>query len=350
MSNARDRWTPEMARDWYAAQPWLAGCNFIPSNAINQLEMWQEETFDLETIGRELGWAGGIGFNVVRVFLHDLLWEQDETGFVERIERFLEAASRYGIATMFVLFDGVWDPFPGLGPQRAPRPHVHNSGWVQSPGAEILSDAKRHDGLQGYVSGVVGAFRDDDRVLAWDLFNEPDSPNPAYGDREPPDKDRNAISLLGKAFGWMRKAGATQPLTAGVWQGQVSGEGMSEINRLMLAESDVISFHSYMDAERVAGRISELEEHGRPILLTEYMSRNSGSTFETVLPVVKQRKAAAFNWGFVSGKTQTIYPWDSWARKYEDEPEVWFHDVLRADGTPYRDAEVALIRRLTDGS
>jgi hypothetical protein len=102
-----------------------------------------------------------------------------------------------------------------------------------------------------------------------------------------------------------------------------------------------------MDAERVGERVSELQSHGRPILLTEYMSRNSGSTFETVLPVVRDQKVAAFNWGFVSGKTQTIYPWDSWVREYEGEPDEWFHDVLRADGRPYRDTEVAVIRRLT---
>lgn len=350
MSNPREQWTPKMAQDWYAAQPWLVGCNFIPSNAINQLEMWQADTFDIETIDRELGWAADIGFNAARVFLHDLLWEQDEKGFVERMERFLETASGRGLATMFVLFDGVWDPFPELGPQRAPRRHVHNSGWVQSPGAKILSDPSRHDELLGYVGGIVQAFRDNERVLAWDLFNEPDSPNPAYGDREPPDKAENAISLLAKAFDWAREAGATQPLTAGVWRGPVSGEGVPEINRLMLAQSDVISFHSYMDAERVAGRISDLEAHARPILLTEYMSRNSGSTFETILPVAKQHKVGAFNWGFVSGKTQTIYPWDSWVRKYENEPDIWFHDVLSADGTPYRGTEVALIRKLTDRS
>ncbi len=38
------RWSVEKANEWYAKQPWLVGCNFIPSTAVNQLEMWQEET------------------------------------------------------------------------------------------------------------------------------------------------------------------------------------------------------------------------------------------------------------------------------------------------------------------
>lgn len=348
MSAPRERWTVAETQAWYARQPWLAGCNFIPSNAVNQLEMWQAETFDIETTDRELGWASGIGFNAARVFLHDLLWKQDEQGFRSRVDKFLETASRRGISVMFVLFDGVWDPYPEAGRQRATRPRVHNSGWVQSPGAEILGDPGRHEELESYVTGVVGAFRDDDRVLAWDLFNEPDNPNPAYGDREVKDKAERATALLRKAYGWAREAGPAQPITAGVWYGRVQGEDVPEINRLMLSESDVISFHSYLDAERVANRIRELREFERPMLLTEYMSRGSGSTFEAILPLVKEQKVGAFNWGFVSGKTQTIYPWDSWVREYEDEPEEWFHDVLREDGAPYREEEVSLIRRLTE--
>ena len=133
--SARGQWTEKEARDWYGRQPWPVGCNYIPSTAINQLEMWQAETFDEAANDRELGWAAGLGFNTVRVYLHDLLWEQDVRGFMGRIDRFLAIAARHGIRPMFVLFDGVWDPFPKPGPQPSPRPHLHNSGWVQSPGA-----------------------------------------------------------------------------------------------------------------------------------------------------------------------------------------------------------------------
>ncbi len=133
-------WPLERAAAWSREHPWLVGCNYIPSTAINQLEMWQADTFDPATIDRELGWAEGLGFNSVRVFLHDLLWEQDAPGFLGRMDRFLEIADRHRIGVVFVVFDAVWDPIPQLGEQRAPKPGLHNSGWVQSPGKRILSD------------------------------------------------------------------------------------------------------------------------------------------------------------------------------------------------------------------
>jgi hypothetical protein len=310
--------------------------------------MWQTETFDLPTIDRELGWAADLGFNAARVFLHDLLWDRDSAGLTYRVDRFLAVAYRHGISVLFVLFDGVWDPFPALGPQRSPRPHVHNSGWVQSPGAEVLSDQARHDDMEGYVRGIIGQFRDDSRILGWDLFNEPDNPNiGTYADREASDKPALAAALLAKAFRWARAAGPSQPITAGVWRGSVRGKEVSEINRLMLSESDVISFHSYYTTEHVAARIQDLQSYGRPILLTEYLARGSGSTFETTLPLLKNQKIGAFSWGLVSGKTQTIYPWDSWVKRYSTEPDPWFHDILRPDGTPYRHEEVAFLQQLT---
>lgn len=348
MTAGRARWTIEEAQAWYAHQPWLVGCNFIPSTAVNQLEMWQAETFDAETIERELRWAAEIGFNTARVFLHDLLWQQDERGFAERVDLFLTIAERFGIRPMFVLFDGVWYPKPKLGPQRAARDRIHNSGWVQSPGAEILSDPARHDELRGYVRGIIERFQDDARVLAWDLFNEPAAPNLAYARHEPADKPRLATALLGKAFHWAREAQPHQPLTAGLWSGPwTANNPLSEINALMVAESDVISFHSYEPPEKVRTLIDELDKEGRPLLITEYLARTFGSTFQAVLPLFKERNVAAYNWGFVSGKTQTIYPWDSWTKTYTGEPDPWFHDILHPDGTPYDSEETRLIRALT---
>lgn len=344
--SGRARWSIEEAQAWYARQPWLAGCNFIPSTAINQLEMWQEETFDPATIERELGWARDLGLNAARVFLHDLLWRHDANGFLERIECFLSIASGSGIRTLLVLFDGVWDPRPKLGPQRPPRPRLHNSRWVQSPGAELLGDVSRHGELAGYVKGVVGQFARDDRVLAWDLFNEPDNPNAAYAEHELENKADLARALLAQAFVWARGAGPAQPLTAGVWRGRCDDQA-SEMNRLMVDESDVISFHSYYPPDRVAKRIDALARYGRPLLLTEYLSRPTGNTFEALLPLLKERRVAAFHWGLVAGKTQTQYPWDSWTKAYDAEPAVWFHDILRPDGTPHRVEEADLIRQVT---
>ena len=194
-------WPVDKANAWSHSLPWLVGCNYAPSTAINQLEMRQPDTFDLLTIERELGWAESLGFNSLRVFLHDLLWDQDPTGFLTRIEQFLAAAERHKIGVAFVLFDGVWDPFPHLGKQLSPRPGLHNSGWAQSPGAKVLADVMHHDRLKSYVVGVIDHFKGDKRVHAWDLFNEPDNPNrSSYGKVELPNKAEIALAIFGKEF------------------------------------------------------------------------------------------------------------------------------------------------------
>ena len=198
---ARSKWTAEQANQWYDSQPWLVGCNFIPSTAGNQLEMWQAATFDTATINRELGWAAGLGMNTVRVYLHDLLYEQDSTGFYDRVDTFLKIASSHKIRPMFVLFDSVWDPFPKIGTQRTPAAHTHNAGWVQSPGKEVLLDSTQHPRLSNYVRGVVGRFRNDGRILAWDVWNEPENPNvSAYGNVEIPNKGEVVYPLLKKSI------------------------------------------------------------------------------------------------------------------------------------------------------
>jgi hypothetical protein len=327
------------------------GANYTPASAINQLEMWQAETFDAAGIDRELGWAKELGMNTMRVFLHDLLWQQDSKGFVRRIDTFLGIAARHGIKPMFVLFDSCWDPLPKLGPQRAPKPGVHNSGWVQSPGAAALQDVRQHARLEQYVKGVVAAFARDGRVLAWDMWNEPDNTNRrSYAASEPKNKAELVAELLPKVFAWARTANPSQPLTAGVWQGEwAADEKLTKIDRIMLDSSDIISFHDYNDPAAFERRIRSLERYGRPILCTEYMARGNKSTFEGSLPVAAKHRVAAYNWGLVQGKTQTHLPWDSWNEPYTGgrEPSVWFHEVFRNSGKPYREQEVQLIRELT---
>jgi hypothetical protein len=350
---ARDRWSPEQANAWYARQPWLVGCNFNPSTAINQLEMWQADTFDPKTIDRELGWAQDLGFNSVRVYLHNLPWQQDRDGFLGRIDQFLSIADKHGIGVMMVPLDAVWDPHPAIGKQREPRPHVHNSGWVQAPGAEILGDPKRHDELRPYITGLIRHFRNDKRIQVWDVFNEPENSNVnSYGERgtksELTNKAEMSTLLLEKVFRWAREADPSQPLTAGVWLGPwPDHEMLSPIEKVMLEQSDVVSFHNYGGLEQVRPRIEQLRRYDRPILCTEYMARPNGSHFDPVLGYFKEQNVAAYNWGFVAGKTQTNYPWDSWLKQYTAEPEVWFHEIFRRDGTPYDAREVQYIKQLT---
>lgn len=346
---ARAVWAKEKASDWYSKQEWLVGANFIPSTAINQLEMWQEASFDKVTIDRELGYARAIGMNTMRVYLHDLLWDQDSTGFVKRINAFLEIADKHHIKPFFVLFDSCWDPFPKLGKQRMPTPFVHNSGWVQSPGYTALKDSTQYKRLERYVKGVVSNFKDDKRVLGWDVWNEPDNTNASsYGKQELPDKINYVLPLLQKAFLWCRFVNPTQPITSGVWVGDWSAhDKLKAIDKLQLEQSDIITFHNYDNGAEFEKRIQWLQRYGKPILCTEYMARGNNSTFGSSLPIAHKYRVGIFNWGLVDGKTQTKYAWDSWAKKYTAEPELWFHEIFHKDGKPYRSEETTLIKQLT---
>jgi hypothetical protein len=341
------RWSEDQANTWYKQQPWLVGSNFLPSNAVNELEMWQADTFDPAEIDRELGWAEKIGMNTMRVFLHNMLWEQDAPGFQKRIDQFLGVADRHHIRPVFVLFDSCWDPDPKLGLQRPPIPGVHNSGWVQAPGRAVLTDPAQYPKLEAYVKGVVGAFANDKRVLAWDVWNEPDNTNDSsYGKLEPANKRDLILALLPQVFAWARAANPSQPLTSGVWAGDWSSlDKMSPMARVQIEESDVITFHNYDWPEGFEARIESLKQFHRPIICTEYMARGAGSTFDTILPIAKKERVGAINWGLVKGRSQTNLPWDSWQHPYISEnPPVWFHDVFHEDGTPYRVREVELIR------
>ena len=347
---ATTRWSKAQAENWYAKQPWPVGSNYIPSNAINELEMWQAATFDPKRIDQELGWAQSMGMTTMRVFLHDLLWKQDAAGFKRRIDTFLGIAAKHHIKPIFVLFDSCWDPEPKLGPQHPPIPGVHNSGWVQSPGV-AMDDRSQYPRFEQYVKDIVGSFAKDDRILAWDVWNEPNNPGGGnYDAREPKDKFQRVAELLPQVFAWARSAHPTQPLTSGLWEHPdwSPSAHLDAVERTQVEQSDIISFHSYGWPEEFLQRVEQLKPYGRPLICTEYMARGAGSTIDGVLPLAKKLDVGMVNWGFVVGKTQTNLPWDSWQRPYTlQPPAIWFHDLLHEDGTPYREREVQIIRALS---
>lgn len=343
---SRARWSTQRAAEWQAATGWQVGCNFTPSTCSNQLELWQEATFDPDTIDRELAWAAGLGMNSIRLFLHDLMWEVDGDRFLDRVDRVLDLATAHGIRTMPVLFDGIWDPEPRPGPQRRPRPGLHNSTWVQGPGAAIVGDRSRWDSLRPYVDAVLGRFDGDERVHVWDLFNEPDSPNPAYLRRDVSDKRRRIGELLELVWDWAAEVDPSQPLTVGVFlqPHRPRPWAASPVARTALERSDVVSFHCYGTDERLRETIARLRELGRPLVCTEWMGRPTSPPSQ--LAVFHEEGAGAYTWGLVDGATQTRFPWTSWVRRSTDSTP-WFHELLHPDGTPYDDAEVAVFRRLT---
>lgn len=343
-------WSVEKANDWYAKQPWFVGSNFNPSSSINQLEFWMEETWDSVTIDRELGWAEDLGMNVMRVYLHDLLWAHEREGFIKRLEEYLKISNNHGIQTIFVLLDDVWNPVPVYGLQPKPIPHRHNSGWVQSPGAAILGDTSRHNELEGYIKGILQHFGSDERILMWDIYNEPDNVarnNP----NEVVNKHDYSLALIKKVVQWSRESSPSQPITSGIWRGDIENWGAPDslplVDKFMIENSDIISFHAYDGLDKVRKKISELRKYGKPLFCTEYLARGNDNTFNSLLPLFKEEKIAAINWGLVDGKTQTKYPWSSWTENFTAEPQLWHHDIFRSDGSPFNQSEIELIRSLT---
>ena len=328
---ARSVWTKQQAFEWYDQRPWLRGSDFIPSTAINQLEMWQASTFDTATIDRELGYAESIGLNCMRVFLHHLAWQQDPQGFKDRINQYLSIADRHGIITMFVFFDDCWNPTYKAGKQPEPKLGIHNSGWVRDPGELYYQEPKLIDTLERYVKDVMTAFKDDKRILLWDLYNEPG--NSGYKSK--------SLPLLTKVFTWGRQVNPSQPLSSGIWNKE-----LNELNTYQLANSDVITYHDYNPVDVHQHTIDTLKPYGRPLLCTEYMARPRNSTFATVMPMLKKNFVTAINWGLVEGKTNTKYAWDT-PMPNGGEPKLWFHEIFKKDGTPYRPEETALIKELT---
>ena len=348
-----ERWSEERAWAWQEAHGWMAGTNFNPSTAINQLEFWQADSFDPETIDRELQWSAELGMTLHRVYLHNLLWEQDSLGFLKRLDHYLTMANNKGIKTLFVLLDDVWHPEPKLGKQPEPIPFVHNSGWVQAPGAAILGDSLRHGEVKNYIKGVLTHFANDPRVVAWDLYNEPDNvANQGEGGRresEVKNKHIYSLSLLKKVFRWAREVNPSQPLTVGPWKGDYKKWGtldsLPPIDQLALSQSDVISFHSYDgNLDVVRGKIRALKKYNRPLLCTEYLARGNGNTFQNVLPILKEEQVMAINWGFVAGKTNTVFPWSSWTEKFDSLPKVWHHDIYLPNKTPFDPAEISFLK------
>ncbi|MEI6166631.1 MAG: 1,4-beta-xylanase [bacterium] len=348
------KWTTQEANAWYREQPWLVGCNFIPSSAINQLEMWQVATYDPVTIERELGWAESLGFNTLRVYLHDLVWRYDRDGFTDRIDHFLGIAERHGMKVLLVLFDDCHRPDPEIGLQPLPVPGVHNSGWKHSPGQKLV--LAFHDGtvpeiekkrLAEYVQGVLTQFGDDKRILMWDVYNE--AGGSGNGDK--------SLELLQLTWQWAHGARPSQPLTAGL-EG-TTGERNVELN---LAQSDVITFHSYYSQTLEKIILHHKASHsGRPVICTEYMAREFGTTFQHSLPIFKRHQVGCFCWGLVAGKTQTHFNWKTVEEMERlkaqgsvlrpgdpiPEPALWFHDIFRIDGTPFDQGEVEFIREVT---
>ena len=331
------RWPEERANAWYASLDWPVGFNYVTGTAINQFEMWQQESFDPQTMEHEMSLAEGLGFNTVRIFLHDMVWEADPDGFKQRIDQFLGICDHHGIKVIITFFtNGGRFENPKLGKQPESISGVHNSQWIQSPGAPAVNDPAAWPRLKKYVTDIMTTFRDDNRILFWCLYNEPE--NFKQGAR--------SLPLLREVFRWGREVNPSQPLSSPIWlcPGYHGTRSNYPIISFLGENCDIMTFHCYYEPEEMETFISYMKQFNRPIVCQEYMGRPR-STFAEIMPILKREHVGAVSWGLTVGKCNFHLHWSSKAG--DPEPEIWFHDIYRMDGTPYDPQEIDFIRSMT---
>jgi hypothetical protein len=338
LASAGERWTEARAKQWYDSQPWPVGFNYIAGYAVNQIDMWQSSTFDPVYIDRELAFSDRLGFNTVRIFLHDFLYKNEPEALKKNLETFLGIAQKHGLRVSVTFFTNggkETQPWPPkMGGQPAPVTGSHGGAWQQTPGAETVNDPSRWAPLETYIKDIINTHKDDPRVLLWCLYNEPQNTN----------RGAESIGLLRAVFKWAREIDPAQPLSSPVW-GLPARTTRLHIVTFVLENSDIITFHDYKTPQDTYDFIKSLRRLNRPLICQEYMARPKGSTFKETLPLLKTENVGAINFGLVNNKMNYQYTWD--AKAGDPEPKVWFHDIFRKDGTPFDPEEIAVIRQMT---
>lgn len=328
---ANGRWTVERAQAWGKKQGWIVGCNYVPTYAVNQIEMWQKLTFDPQVIDSELGLVEQTGMNTVRVFVHDLLWRDQRDDFFGNVGKFFDLCEKHGLRVIFNFFTNGGAEGSVIGPQPAPKPFVHNSQWRQTPGKEaVINKPEKWSMMEDYVMDTMTTFRSDERILFWDLFNEPAN----SGNRE------MTLGFLKLLWSWARKIDTPFPMTSAI-----QSTRPAPIANFLIENSDVLSFHCYANLEGMKKDVERYQKYNRPLICKEWMARQRHSTVMDILPYLKEQNVGAINWGLIPGKLQTNYPW-GWGPE-KGEPDVWFHDLYREDHTPYDPKEIELFQKLT---
>jgi hypothetical protein len=330
------KWSTDKAWEWYNSTSWVCGFNYIPSNAINYTAMWDKTSFSPDLIDRELALAASTGFNAVRVVLQYIVWAEDPKYFKDTFTRFLSICSKYKIKVMPCFFDDCvfgTNRDPNLGIQPEPFKGWYAWAWSPSPGHTIASDSTNLPKLEKYVKDIISTYKDNPAILLWDLYNEPT--NSGMGNKSFP--------LVKGVFRWAREVNPSQPVSIGTWNNN------KELNDIIYANSDVITFHSYNPRPAVEKTIQELKLQKRPMICTEWLNRPRGSSVEGILPLFAAEKVGAMHWGLVNGKTQTDLPW---GHRPGDGPyyRVWQHDLYTTDFKVYSPYEIQLFKSYIDQS
>ena len=337
-SKVGERWSEEKANEWYASQPWPVGCVYMPSYGGTPVEIWGKEYFKPDVVDSELALAEDLGFNAIRLFLCDVVWQEDPKGFMERLEETVRLADKHGMRILMTFFtNGGTIKNPYTGPQPQPVPGVHNSVWMSSPGKDVVNNPEKWPVIERYLKQVMKRYKNDPRILAWCLYNEPEHTD-----------GFDTISFIKEVYRWAREVNPSQPLTSPMCAMPDARSYNKPISDFICENSDIISFHCYDNIDRCTRFVEYALQYGRPVLCSEWMARTRGSDYPSILPLFKEKKIGSFSYGLVNGKQQCQYPWNSVVDgkpvPFTEEPELWFHDLFRPDHTPYNEEEISFIK------
>ena len=351
-------WTKEQAWEWYNAQPWIRGCNYMPASAANRYDMWQvwdcERRF--EEMERELALAESIGFNAVRIIIAEdngfAVWCEDHDGYMRNLERFLALCGKHKIRAIMCLGNDCSRPKP-LWSVPKPGPQPYDIGYH---GGRKQSQHGSFPGMIGYISAddpelrpkffkmcgeVMEKYKDDDRVLFWNIWNEPGNNG----------RGKVSAPLVKEMFELAWKIGVKQPCAADVWNGKLE-PNLETAEGVAAAWSDIISFHCYSPLPSQIAYVKQLKEKfGRPMLNTEWLARIRGCDVQDCYPYFAQENIGCTCWGFVAGKYQTYEPWEGMWRRVEKgyrgyKMTKWFHDLFRPSLRPYDPEEIDVIKNV----
>ncbi len=352
------RWSKEKAWNWYNSLPWIRGCNFMGSDCANRIDQWQEYGFEekLATAEKEFALMESIGYNSIRIIIEYEVWAEQHSGFMKRLDRYLDAADRHGITAMIVLSNecsvrtSTYVP-PVFGEQFWELGYHGGKDfktWYKHGSDErynLLDDPEVAPRYYEMVRELITRYKDDKRVLVWNLMNEPGN-----------GRGSKSLPHLKRFFEIGREIDPIQPLCADVWRGMNEGRATTEIEQFALEESDVISYHSYASYMDNVLILNQLKAYDRPIFNTEWLCRPNGNTIDLMLPLFFLENVGCYQWGFVAGKYQTYEPSQGIWKKYEEQGyeavksfdfTKWQHDLYRPGGRfPYDPSEIEIIKKL----
>ena len=349
------RWSKEKAWKWYNSHTWIRGCNYMSADCVNRVDQWQALHFEerMKTTEEELRLMRELGFNSVRLILEYVVWEKEHDSFLTRFERYISLLDKYGISAMIVLANDCMPPktelwkMPDIGEQaydvgyHGGRKHSQH-GRHAGPAPHYYFD--EHESCEKYfemVNEIVTLYKNDPRILMWDLFNEPGN------------SQRSGITLpiLKRMVEVVRKINPSQPLTIGAWCCDKNYEFSMPEDVFAIENSDIITYHNYSTYEEHVRVIKHLKKFDRPLINTEWLARCTGNTVFENFPLFYLENIGCYNWGFVAGKYQTYEPYEAHWQWYGEDKRApidftkWFHDLYRPSLRPYDPRETELISK-----